>query len=81
MEIMLTELHEGDFFGELALFDKEHRSSTVRAKSEVRILTIDEKNLIHRIQNDPSLAFRVLKKMSKRIRDINAKYADNTAQN
>ena len=28
-------LHEGDFFGEMALFDREVRSATVRAKFEL----------------------------------------------
>ena len=70
--IRLAELAEGEFFGEMALFEKEVRSATVRARGDVRILTVDKKNLLRRINEDPSLAFRMVQRMSKRIRDLNA---------
>ncbi len=71
-ETHLAELGEGDFFGEMALFEHEVRSTFVRALSEVRILTIDKKTLLRRIQEDPSMAFRILQKMSSRIRELDA---------
>ncbi len=64
-------LGEGDFFGEMALFDQEFRSATVRAKGDVRALTLEKKNFLRRIHEDPSLAFRMLEKMSRRIRELN----------
>ena len=69
-EVHLAELGEGDFFGEMALFEREVRSTSVRAKGEVRVLTVDKKTLLGRIQEDPSLAFRILQKMSSRIRQL-----------
>lgn len=65
-------LGEGDFFGEMALFDEEVRSATVRAKGPVRALTLEKRNFLGRIHEDPSLAFRMLEKMSQRIRGLNA---------
>ncbi len=70
--VPVAELAEGDFFGEMALFDKEVRSATVRAKGPVRALTLEKRNFLSRIHEDPSLAFRMLEKMSKRIRSLNA---------
>lgn len=60
----------GDFFGEMALFSHELRSATVRALGGVRILTVDKRNLLTSIQKDPSLAFRIIETLSKRIRDL-----------
>lgn len=60
-----------DFFGEMALFDKEVRSATIRAMGEVRVLTIDKRTLLKRISEDPLLAFNMLKAMSSRIRELN----------
>lgn len=71
-EIKLAELGKEEFFGEMALFEHEVRSCTVRASGPVRVLTIDKKTLMGRIQSDPSLAFRILEKMSARIRDLDA---------
>ncbi len=69
-EIRLAVLEKRDFFGEMAIFEREVRSATVRALGEVRVLTIDKKILLRRISEDPSLALRILEKMSHRIREM-----------
>lgn len=69
-EVPLAVLGTGDFFGEMALFDRERRSSTVRALGEVRVLTVDKKTFMRRIHEDPSLAFRIVQQMSQRIREM-----------
>jgi CRP-like cAMP-binding protein len=67
----LAFLDTGDFFGEMAVFEKEVRSATVRAKGEARVLKIDKKALLTRIREDPLLAVNLLKTMSHRIRHLN----------
>ena len=64
-------LGETEFFGEMGLFEKDVRSCTVKALGVVRVLTIDKKNFYESIQNDASLAYRLLEKMSNRLRDAN----------
>jgi CRP/FNR family cyclic AMP-dependent transcriptional regulator len=61
---------EGEFFGEMAIFDRDVRSATVRARGEVRILTVDKKNFMRRVHEDPALAFRLVETMSGRIREL-----------
>ena len=68
----LAFLEAGDFFGEMAVFEKEVRSATVRAAGEARVLKIDKKTLLRRIREDPLLAVNLLKTMSHRIRFLNA---------
>ena len=72
-EVLLSVLEKGEFFGEMALFEKSPRSASVRAKGEARVLTIDKRILMRRISQDPTLAFRLLEKMSGRIRELDAK--------
>jgi CRP-like cAMP-binding protein len=67
-ELTLATLEAGDFFGEMAIFEHEVRSATVRARGEARVLTVDRRTLMRRIQNDPTLAFNLLETMSHRIR-------------
>ena len=69
-EVRLAVLSAGDFFGEMAIFEHEVRSATARALGEVRVLTIDEDTFLRRIHEDPSLAFRVMQKMSQRVRKL-----------
>ncbi|MBD3162477.1 MAG: cyclic nucleotide-binding domain-containing protein, partial [Candidatus Latescibacteria bacterium] len=70
VEVPLRTLRDGDFFGEMALFDREVRSASVRAKGEATVLTVDRSGLMKRIQEDPSLAFRMIQQMSGRIRQL-----------
>jgi len=69
-EIVLGTLSKGDFFGEMALFDQSPRSASVRAKKETRVITIDKRIFFGRVSDDPTLAFRILEKMSGRIRQL-----------
>ena len=69
-EVRLRVLGEGEPVGEMAIFARELRSATVRALGRVRVLTLDKRNFLTRVQEDPSLAFRILETMSRRIREL-----------
>ncbi len=71
-EVRLAVLADGDFFGEMALFERELRSTTVRALGEARVLTVDKRIFLQRVHEDPGIAYRMLQKMSHRVRDTNA---------
>jgi CRP-like cAMP-binding protein len=64
----LAVLEAGDFFGEMALFERIARTATVRAVENARVLTIDKEILLSRIQEEPALAFRMLERLCRRIR-------------
>ena len=68
-------MHKGDIFGEMAILERQARSATVRAVSPMRVLTIDKKTFLRRVQEDPSLAFTVLKAMSNRVRKLDRELA------
>ena len=74
-EIQLAVREEGDFIGEMAIFEQDVRSATVRAFGPVRVLTIDKRNFFRRISQDPSLAFRIVETMSRRIRELSQENA------
>lgn len=74
-QIVVDTMHTGDIFGEMAIIERTVRSSTVRASSPARIMTIDKKTFVRRVQEDPSLALSVLKVMSQRIRKLDLEVA------
>ena len=74
-EVRLAVRGEGEFFGEMAIFEREVRMATVRALGQARVLTIDKKNFLRRIHKDPSLAYRIVQTMSRRIRELSAEVA------
>ena len=69
-EVQLGIRGKGDCLGEMAIFEREVRSATVRALGEARVLTIDQKNFLRRIAEDPSLAFRLVQNLSARVREL-----------
>ena len=70
-DVKVAELGDREFFGEMALFEKDVRSCTIRALGDVNILTMDKRNFYKTIQKDPSIAFRLLEGMSNRLRETN----------
>lgn len=69
-EVLLRIAGKGELFGEMAVFERDTRSATVRARGNARILTIDKKNFLTRINEDPSLAFKLVERMSRRVREL-----------
>ena len=70
-ELKLRTLGPNEFFGEMALFEKETRTATIRAIQLTRVLTIDKKNFLGGIHEDPGIAFRIVETLSRRIRRMN----------
>jgi CRP-like cAMP-binding protein len=69
-EVKVAELGDRDFFGEMALFERMARTATVRSIGETRVLTVDKKTLLHRVQEDPSMAFRLVQTLIGRVRKL-----------
>ena len=79
-EIIVATLGDGDFFGTMALFGEEIRNSGVRALGDVCVFTLERAGLLRRLHEDPSLAFRMLERMAKRIRDLESALAAQAEQ-
>ena len=56
----LAVLEAGAVFGEMALFDRERRSATVRARESLRVLRISRAELDRFLDGDPSSASTIL---------------------
>ena len=63
-EVALDDLHEGDYFGELAAFDGRPRSSSVIAIEASGIAKMSPERFLKLIQNYPKLSLRVLTNMA-----------------
>jgi len=74
-EVVVGELTTGDVFGEMAIFEREPRSATVRVKGQARVLTLDKRAFLRRVHEDPSMAFHILQRMSFRIRTLNQEFS------
>ncbi|MBD3344992.1 MAG: cyclic nucleotide-binding domain-containing protein [Chitinivibrionales bacterium] len=70
--IDLAELSVGECFGDMAVFDAEQRSASVRANTECTLLRINGQDLIDVILDHPHISIELLKIFIKRLRKANA---------
>ncbi len=67
---IIETLGPGEIFGEMALVDKQPRSATAKAKTECKLVPIDENRFKFLVQQTPFFAVHVMRVMSKRIRSM-----------
>lgn len=67
-EKVLDSLGPGGVFGEMALIDKSPRTATVRARSDCRVVPIDEARFMNHVHRTPFFAIQVMRIMNERLR-------------
>ena len=65
-----SELHPGDFFGEMSLLDGEPRSATIVATTDLRLLIVDRFHFWRLLNETPDLVGRILTILSRRVRRL-----------
>ncbi|HKZ54188.1 MAG TPA: cyclic nucleotide-binding domain-containing protein [Anaerolineales bacterium] len=74
-EVSLKLCREGEFLGEMALFYREPHPASARVLGNARVLTVEKKNFLRRIQEDPTIAFRLVQTLSQRIKELGEEVA------
>ena len=66
--IVLAELAEGDFFGEIALIDGESRTADATAIEDVRLAVLSREDFLLFVRSDPDVAMEMISAVSHRLR-------------
>ncbi len=82
-ERLLAVRGPGDFFGEMSLLDPDgRRTASVRARTDLRLLTMARPDFDTLLQHRPALAYEMVRVLSLRLRESdNATIADLRAKN
>lgn len=64
---MLAELHDGEFFGELALMDDSPRAASAIVRAPTRMLCFLQPDLFDLIDRNPALGGRILLRLARTI--------------
>lgn len=75
-EVILAQLGEGDFFGEIALLTGEERSANVVAAVDCRLLLLSDTDFKQHLLANTGLALAMLKAMAFRLRAASEKIGD-----
>jgi CRP-like cAMP-binding protein len=68
---ILETLPQYSIFGEMALIDNAPRSATAVAVSDVKLVSVGEKQFLFLISNTPHFALNVMRVMARRLRAAN----------
>jgi CRP-like cAMP-binding protein len=79
VETLLRTAGRDEIFGEMAVFEHQVRSATARARGTARVLTLDRRNFLRRISEDPTMAFRIIETMARRVRALSTEVAELSA--
>jgi CRP/FNR family transcriptional regulator, cyclic AMP receptor protein len=64
---VIATLHEGSFFGEMALVSSAPRNATVTAKTPVKVLVVTERAFSRLLRESPEIRDKVLHTVSERL--------------
>jgi CRP/FNR family transcriptional regulator len=78
--ITLAELRAGDLFGELAMFDTEHRSATVEAAEDTRAVALLAGDMRRLLLSNPDMALKLLAAFAERLREANERISRQSFQ-
>jgi CRP/FNR family cyclic AMP-dependent transcriptional regulator len=67
-EVTLTELHRGDFFGEMALLDGKPRSADARVAEDARLAVLSREHFHSFVSSNPNVALEMLTALANRLR-------------
>lgn len=72
-ELDLAVLSKGDFFGEMSVLEGLPRDASAQALGESEVLVMTAGALLVRLRRDPTFAFELLRRLSGRVRSLNAR--------
>jgi methyl-accepting chemotaxis protein len=72
--IMLAQLEEGNFFGEMSLLEGMPRSGTAKAVANTQLVLLRQESFRQLMMSDSELAWRVMNGLSTRLRNQNLEF-------
>jgi CRP/FNR family transcriptional regulator, cyclic AMP receptor protein len=73
VQVQLAVLEKADFFGEMSLLEGLPRDATAIAIGTTHVLVMSSGALLVRLRRDPTFAFELLRRLSGRVRALNAR--------
>jgi len=70
-KVVLATLFNGQYFGELSLFDGSPRSATATALKHSELIRLDRADLVDFVNKNPAAALRIISEMGERLRQTN----------
>lgn len=76
----LATVSAGDFFGEMAVLDREPRSAWAISEGATTLLFIPREQVLKFLENSPRVALNLVNEFSRRMREFNRRFVDEMLQ-
>ena len=70
-EILVDTIHAGGIFGEMAVIEEDRRAATAVAKTDVKVVALDQQQFHDLVRRSPEFAMRIMRVLSDRVRRLN----------
>jgi CRP/FNR family transcriptional regulator, cyclic AMP receptor protein len=80
-ELTLTELGRGDFFGEMALLNREPRSANAAVAEEARLAVLSREDFLSFMRSNPNVALEMLTALANRLRHTDELFRHSATRN
>jgi CRP/FNR family transcriptional regulator, cyclic AMP receptor protein len=75
-EAVLNVVHEGEVFGEIALFDGRPRTAAAIAVTDCELMSIDRRHFLPLVREQPDIAIKLIEILCARLRRSSEQYED-----
>jgi CRP-like cAMP-binding protein len=65
---------KGGIFGEMALIVGENRTATAVAKTDVKLVAVDERRFLFLVQQTPNFSLHVMRVLTERLRSMDERF-------
>src|SRR5262249_37705933 len=80
-EVVLAELAQGDFFGEMALVDGKQRSADAKVIEDANLSVLERNDFLGFVRSNPDVALEMLSAVSNRLRRTDALLRSRVSRN
>ena len=70
---VIESIAEGGLAGEMAIIDSSKRSATAVAKTDCKLVFVDERRFLFMVQQTPFFALHVMRVLADRLRHMNSR--------
>jgi CRP-like cAMP-binding protein len=76
---LVETVEKGGIFGEMALIDKDNRIGTAVARTDSKVVPVDERRFLFLVQQTPNFALHVMRVLSNRLRRMDERLRRGTS--
>jgi CRP/FNR family cyclic AMP-dependent transcriptional regulator len=75
-QVVLTVMHDGDLFGEIAMLDGKERTADVTAMTDCEVLVVPRRSLLSLLERRPDICIDLMLVLCERLRRTNEQVED-----